>query len=260
MQRGKCNECKKNVLAKEVKTINHFAHIFLVVITAGIWLLPWLYIAAVSKPNYVCSTCGSALVPIKTPGFDEPPLIEQIFGWIAFFVICLVGYLLYPSYKSGALSMPLYLTIIYSVIMIYYTLKATVPGFMKSKRDGLVAVYVYLSNFILWGLAIASLGLFAMGNEYATFIACLIPFIFSTFFISAQNTTDVFDLEYESLIKGNVVGLVVMFIGMFLTMTIMMLSGLGYAFFDLSIWKGILIGLTPTFFFFLSIVVSTFVR
>lgn len=54
-------------MAKEAKTINHFAHVFLVFLTAGIWLLPWLYIAAINKPKYLCPTCGSELMPIKTP-------------------------------------------------------------------------------------------------------------------------------------------------------------------------------------------------
>ena len=245
MHRGKCKECKKNVLAKEVKTINHFAHVFLVFLTAGIWLLPWLYIAAINKPKYLCPTCGSELMPIETPGIEEPPFIEKAFGWIAFIIICLVGYLLYPLYESGVIPPFLYVGAIYLTIALYYTLKAAVPAFMNSRRDGLIVIYVYLSNFALWGLVIASLGIFAMGNEFGTFIACMAPLLFGTFFVSAQNTTDSFDLEYESLIKGNMIQIGVMLTAMLLAITLMTLSGLGIAFVNLAIWKGLLIGLIP---------------
>ena len=52
-----CVHCKKNVMAQANKP-NHVLHLILTVITAGLWAIVWLLLAAGSSGNYRCTECG----------------------------------------------------------------------------------------------------------------------------------------------------------------------------------------------------------
>lgn len=58
-----CHDCDKNVIG-EKQTPNHILHLILTVISAGLWVVVWIIIAAISAGReYQCRACGSKVVP-----------------------------------------------------------------------------------------------------------------------------------------------------------------------------------------------------
>jgi hypothetical protein len=55
-----CNACQKNVMAQSNKP-NHVLHLILTVVTAGLWGLVWLLLAAGAIGGYRCTQCGQAV-------------------------------------------------------------------------------------------------------------------------------------------------------------------------------------------------------
>ena len=51
-----CRDCDKYVLGRK-KQINHILHLIVSIITGGIWLIVWIFLAAFQKP-YQCPNCG----------------------------------------------------------------------------------------------------------------------------------------------------------------------------------------------------------
>jgi hypothetical protein len=56
-----CNVCERKVLARR-KTPNHTLHAVAVLLTAGMWLIVWLFITIYGGDRmWRCWTCGSPL-------------------------------------------------------------------------------------------------------------------------------------------------------------------------------------------------------
>lgn len=53
-----CPHCQANVMATGTAP-NHLLHLVLSVLTAGIWLIVWLLVAAGKVGGYRCTRCGS---------------------------------------------------------------------------------------------------------------------------------------------------------------------------------------------------------
>lgn len=54
-----CKHCDKQVLATGEKP-NHILHLLLTLVTAGLWIIPWIIISGKSNlSRYRCSQCGS---------------------------------------------------------------------------------------------------------------------------------------------------------------------------------------------------------
>jgi hypothetical protein len=53
-----CKDCETIVKAENTKEISHMLHIFLTIITGGLWIVVYGFILG-SGPKYTCSSCGS---------------------------------------------------------------------------------------------------------------------------------------------------------------------------------------------------------
>ena len=53
-----CAHCQKNVMATGT-TPNHVLHLFLSLITAGLWILVWILVGLASIGGWRCTQCGS---------------------------------------------------------------------------------------------------------------------------------------------------------------------------------------------------------
>lgn len=57
-QAGKfCHHCERKVMAT-AETPNHVLHLLLTLFTMGLWVIPWIIIAA-STGAYRCTKCGT---------------------------------------------------------------------------------------------------------------------------------------------------------------------------------------------------------
>jgi hypothetical protein len=54
-----CKGCQENVLATK-NGPNHILHLILSLITAGIWVIPWVLFSVLQQP-WRCSKCGKRL-------------------------------------------------------------------------------------------------------------------------------------------------------------------------------------------------------
>ena len=52
-----CSKCQKKTLHIEQK-INHILHVLLTVVTAGFWIVAWIYIALSHNKKTQCTICG----------------------------------------------------------------------------------------------------------------------------------------------------------------------------------------------------------
>ena len=52
-----CSKCQKKTLHIEQK-INHILHVLLTVVTAGFWIIAWIYIALSHNKKTQCTICG----------------------------------------------------------------------------------------------------------------------------------------------------------------------------------------------------------
>ena len=59
MLQGYCHNCERNVSPKHTGT-NHIVNLLLTLITAGLWLIVWLILAA-TQHVYTCPICGSVV-------------------------------------------------------------------------------------------------------------------------------------------------------------------------------------------------------
>ena len=64
-ERGFCETCAKTVRAHKIKKINHWGHLFLSLLTVGLWVTPWVLIALMTKPIALCFACGDKLKPLQ---------------------------------------------------------------------------------------------------------------------------------------------------------------------------------------------------
>lgn len=57
-----CPVCGRQVLARRTPASN-VLHLLLAVVTAGLWLIPWFFIATSSRAQtYFCTLCGTPLI------------------------------------------------------------------------------------------------------------------------------------------------------------------------------------------------------
>ena len=69
-----CRTCDKLVLAQR-QTPNHVLHLLLTLITAGLWLIVWLFLSIKGSP-WRCPNCGSRTV--AKPWFYKPKAPNKI--------------------------------------------------------------------------------------------------------------------------------------------------------------------------------------
>ena len=55
-----CDQCEKQVLIQRPGGPNHILHLLMTIITGGIWLIIWFFVASESKP-WRCNQCGKNL-------------------------------------------------------------------------------------------------------------------------------------------------------------------------------------------------------
>ena len=52
-----CGHCQRQVMAQG-STPNHLLHLFLSIITAGLWIIMWIIISIGSTGGWRCTQCG----------------------------------------------------------------------------------------------------------------------------------------------------------------------------------------------------------
>ena len=60
-----CDVCDERVYAVGQKP-NHVLHLILTLVTAGLWGIVWILLAAGTIGNYRCTQCGSRVSPISS--------------------------------------------------------------------------------------------------------------------------------------------------------------------------------------------------
>ena len=54
-----CEHCGKKTLHTQA-SLNHILHLILSIVTGGVWLVVWIFLALVSDSAWRCSECGKA--------------------------------------------------------------------------------------------------------------------------------------------------------------------------------------------------------
>ena len=87
MERVKSSHCEVCQAQRRFtrQTPNHALHIILTIVTAGIWLIPYIVIALTSPSHFTCVQCGSKLLSSWEKKLDEKGQgwVEKTEAWVS---------------------------------------------------------------------------------------------------------------------------------------------------------------------------------
>lgn len=271
LDRGFCETCDKTVRAHNVKKINHWAHLFLSLLTVGLWVTPWVLIALITKPIPLCFTCGDKLEPLKKTEQNavadhevKLPIFVRIRKWIFRLVLLGLSVSMVSKVQNDDWSISAAFFLVYGFCAIYKTIVKCYEGLIAEKDSGLFNFINYVLGFGVFGgfaWLLGNLPQTLMGNE--SIVVDSIPFIlvcvfvttaFSTFMVISVGAS----LDHKSpILKDEVVEAVTAILSYILMIYLLMDPNIIVK--DPSWWKMGLIGLVPLLGIVLGSIASNFI-
>ena len=256
LDRGFCETCDKTVRAHNVKKINHWAHLFLSLVTVGLWVTPWVLIALMTKPIALCFTCGDNLKPLKETKQNavadyevKLPIFVRIRKWIFRLVLLALSVSTISSVQNDEWSISAAFFLVYGFCAIYKIIVKCYEGSTSKEDSGLFNFINYLVGFGIFGAFAWLVGNFSqslianenVGSDAMLTIGCvLVATAISTFMVMLVST----QLNHKSpILKEDIVQGVVTILSYILMVYLLMNPDVVTA--DPSWWEMGLIGLIP---------------
>lgn len=270
LDRGYCQTCGKTVRAHNVKKINHWAHLFLSLVTVGLWVTPWVIIALITKPVALCFTCGDKLKPLeskKVVNEAHIPVSVKIRKFIFRLLLFVFFVFAYVQVEQEAWSFSLSFLLVYGFCAVYKIAVKYYEGSRIAGESGPFNLYNYSIGFGAFGAFAWIIIYFIIQGESSSYSyeeeQAYYLTLFVVSFITAVSTfitISVAQVDHKSiLLDQEIVQSVIVVISY--ALTIYCLMNPGFLLTDPSLWitwwaMG-LIGLLPILGIFLGILVSS---
>ncbi|MDB9869047.1 hypothetical protein OAD24_15080 [Pseudomonadales bacterium] len=266
LDRGFCETCDKTVRAHNVKKIDHWQHLFLSLLTVGLWVTPWVIIAVMTKPIALCFACGDKLKPLNAVADYEfkLPIFVRIRKWIFRFVLLNLFIVNIFLLQEDEFSISAAFFLVYGFCAIYTIIVKCYEGSIAEKDSGLFNFINYSFGFGIFGgfaWLVGDLRQTLMVNESIVvdnlpyiLVCVLVATAISTFMVMAVST----NLDHKSrMLKEDVVVAVTAILSYILMIYLLINPEIITT--DPSWWKMGLIGLVPLLGLVVGSIASSFI-